>query len=135
MTEHGHIFDQMRNESINVALNYYNLGELAGKRETCFVYGFLRWDFGLAVKVTLTRGRRASDEIEFLRSDIDFEWESNDTALIELPVIYVPLFGLSPFVLDDDGVRRHQRYVEHFNSPKLSPTLVRPVERVAGIRI
>lgn len=134
MSDHGYIFDQMKRDSIDEALAYYNLGE-SGARETVFVYGVIRLGFGSALKVILAKGRRASDELEWLSRDIEFEWESNDTALIRIPKVFVEIFKLSLFVLDDDSIERHRRHVEHFNSPKLSPAPRRALETVGSVRI
>ncbi len=133
-SDHDHIFNQMKRDAIDDALAYYNLGE-RGTRETVFVHGLIRWYFGSTVKVTLTRGRRASEEFEWLRSAISFEWESAETALIRIPLAFVTIFDLSLFVLDDHDIERHKRYVEHFNSPKLPPPPRRALQTVGGVRI
>lgn len=135
-TEHGHITAAMKRDAIDEALAYFNLGE-RGTGRTVHVYGVLRMTQGSTVKVILAKGPRASREFEWLRSSIEFEWESPDTALISVPISFVSIFNLALFVLDDHELERRRENVQMWNAPFAPHASGRRlgVERVGGVRI
>jgi hypothetical protein len=134
MTEHGHITDQMRTDAIDEALAYYNLGDRC-TRKNVFVYGVVRYTKGSIVNVVLARGRRISEEFEWLRSSIEFEWESFETALISVPISFVEIFNIPLFVLDDHELERRKENVQMWNAPFQPHASGPKLERVGGVRI
>ena len=96
----------------------------------------IRYTRGSMVNVTLARGSRTSGEYEWLRSSIEYEWESPDTALISIPIGFVTIFNIPLFVLDDREIERRRRNVEMWSLP-FSPHVTRRKvgERVGSVRI
>lgn len=134
MTEHGHITAQMRRDAIDDALAYFNLGE-RGTRKNVFVHGIVR-SFGSIAYVTLTHGRRVSDEFAWLRSSFDCEYDSPDTALIEVPLSFVTIFNIPLFVLDSYEFDRRKRDVEMYNAPYMPHGVPRlKAEKFGSVRI
>lgn len=133
-SEHGYIFEQMRRDSIDEALAYYNMGDL-GSRETVFLIAFISaWTGSSMVNCEVFRCGRTK-RCEFLQTAIEMERTSSVTALIEVPKIFVRVYRLAAFVLDDREVERHRKNAEMFNAAYLPPEARKPVESIGGIRI
>jgi hypothetical protein len=132
-SDHGHIFEQMRKESIADALAFYNMGDL-GTGETVHVHGHIMSNHESVIRCEIFKGGK-SQQCEFLRSAVTLHRTSSVTSLIEIPIAYVSIFRLAHFVADERELDRRRRDVEMFNAPYLPPMTERPLERVGGIRI
>lgn len=131
-SEHGYIFEQMRNDAIAEALRFFGLSDIGGG-ETVLVFGHVTSPGTSTVRCEIFRNGR-SMECEFPRSFIEMQRASSVTALIEIPKTFVSIFRLASLVLDDREIERYRRSIEVFNAPYLPPT-VRRLETVGGVRI
>lgn len=118
---------------IAAALAFYNMGEL-GTGGTVFVVGHVTSNHESVIRCEIFRGGK-SQQCEFLRSAVTMHRTSSVTALIEIPKAYVSIFRLAHFVIDDHELGRRRRDAEMFNAPYLPPMVMKPVEKVGGIRI
>jgi hypothetical protein len=124
---------ELASNSIAEALEFYNMGEL-GTGETVHVVGYIMSNHESLIRCEIFRNGK-SQRCEFLRSAVRIHRTSSVTALIEIPKVYVSIFRLVDFVVDDHELERRRRDAEMFNAPYLPPVQVRATETVGGIRI
>jgi hypothetical protein len=122
--------------SVAEALDYFRLGD-RGPGERCFVTGDVKWNTLAMLQITVRRGK-LTRQCEFLRSIIVIHWKSIDTALIEIPKCFLPIFCLWDFVLTEKEIERQRKIVEIWTAPYLphgGPKVGGKVESIGGIRI
>lgn len=107
-----------------------------GQTEHCYVRGVFRWTRESTVRFELICRSGKCLDVDFMKSLIDYAYESGDTALIRIPVSFVNIFGLGQFVLTAADVAKKKEHVEMHNAPYLKNTTdTKKPEKVGNIRI
>jgi hypothetical protein len=123
----------MTQPTINEALRYFGLGE-QGSTETVFVFGYLKRSKDTVLDCELEKdGDRIT--VEFLKTEISLIRTGTDTALIEIPKTFVPIFRLEAFVLTDVEIERHRTSGAMNTSPYLPPRERKPAEKIGNVVI
>jgi hypothetical protein len=115
------------------ALEYFGLGN-RGNTETAFVFGYLKRSKESVLDCELEKdGKHIT--VEFLKTEISVTRTGTDTALIEIPKIFVPIFQLEAFVLIEAEIDKHRRSGEMNTSPYLPPRERKEPEKIGSVVI
>lgn len=124
-----------RELDITKALRHFGLGA-APVCETCFVAAAMVRETPTVIicDVQPVPPNRFAKRLEFLRSEINYEFYSANSVLLELPKTYLPIFLLWAYELPEAIMRPIRDRVTMHSAPYLKPP-DRPLERIGTVRI
>lgn len=124
--------------SINVALEHFGLGPIAGEQETVYVAAVIDRLTETSVVLDVISPSLYGSPVkrcEFIRTLISAEFYEPMAALVQIPKTFLPIFVLWDFVLPEQFINRYRDRIAMHNAPYLPPDSGRRSERIGSVRI